>query len=397
MDWRDVKFLEENAVKVPERWLFIHYYEALTILFRIENALRVFVYVILKRYFQDKWQDQSVASDDAGTGTIASLAKQRMNQARTFGYLGLPATCPIMYLTGGELIRFITTDAYWKYFKYAFAASKDTVKNKLEEIGTIRNSLAHFRAIKKDDVEVIKHNAKHIMKKIEQQLSDIIMTGATVPTNTADDWYRELKSLGTDFCTLTFRQSSCAQWIKISINYNCPVVADNYSWDMHFYELLSINGPEILKIHTDLAKFAIYMTEYIPWTKVSKDTPANFRKSVSVVFHIDTLKKEYVSIKRDFEEILLTISNETELIQKDNLAKGQLVELVNASVRTSKDGKYSYAKTAELRSPLQESDPPEWWGELTLFVSDFISGTHTYPWISTNIARVQFPYQSVEE
>lgn len=390
MDWQDVKILEENTVKIPERWLFIHYYEALTILFRIENALRVFVYVILKQHFHNKWQDQNVASDDAGEGTIASLAKQRMNQARTFGYLGLPATCPIMYLTGGELIRFITTDAYWKYFKYAFAARKDIVKNKLDEIGTIRNSLAHFRAIKRDDVEVLKHNAKHIMNKIEQQLSDIIMTGTTVPTNTADDWYRELRSLGTDLCTLTFRQSSCAQWIKIDINYNCPVVADNYSWDMHFYELLSINGPEILKIHTDLAKFAIYMTEYIPWTSETKDTPAIFQKSISVVFHIDTLKKEYAFIKQEFEKILNTISKETELIQEDNLAKGQLVELVNVSVKIPTDKKYEYAKTAELRSPSQESDPPEWWGELKLYVSDFISGTHTYPWIRTNIARIQF-------
>jgi hypothetical protein len=48
MDWHQAKQVNE-AVQIPDRWLHLHYYEALNILFRFENALRVFVYVILKR------------------------------------------------------------------------------------------------------------------------------------------------------------------------------------------------------------------------------------------------------------------------------------------------------------------------------------------------------------
>lgn len=391
MKWQNAEVFKEEHVQIPGRWLFLHYYEALTILFRIENALRIFVYVTFKKHFHDKWLDQNVTSDDERGGTISSLAKQRMGQTSTFGYLGYATTCPVMYLTGGELIRLITSDAYWKYFKHIFPASKEIVKNKLDEIGNIRNSLAHFRAIKNDDVEVLKQNAKHIMTNIEHQLWDMVSTRTTVPTNTNEQWYGELRPLGTDLCTLQFTQTSDAEWIKVKINYNCPIISRNTFGKVHFYKLLTINGPEILKNHLNLAKLSIYMTESVPPIFVANDGQGDFKKTVSITFTIDDLRNSHSQIKEDLEQILVTISNETELIQQDNLARGKIVSLVGSSARIEKDREITFAETSELVSPMQKTDPPEWWGELTMFVSDFISSTHRYPWMPTNIAKAQFP------
>lgn len=83
MDWQQAKHLE-NAIQIPDRWLHLHYYEALNILFRFENALRVFVYVILKRELLESWDTAAIA----GGGTIRSETKKRLTQARDHGYLG---------------------------------------------------------------------------------------------------------------------------------------------------------------------------------------------------------------------------------------------------------------------------------------------------------------------
>jgi len=392
MDWREIKSVEAEAIQIPENWLHTHYYEALTILFRIENALRMFVYLTLKTKFQDKWDEQSVTSDDAGEGTIASVAKKRAHQARVFGYLGYPGTCPIMYLTAGELIRLITSDGYWKHFKKAFVASKEIVKNKLDEIGAVRNALAHFRPIKKDDVEVIKQNAKQILSNIEVQLGEITSLLKRVPTNTGDQWYRDLRSLGTDLCGIDFYQSTAGEWIEIVTRYNCPIISHDSIRKSHFFKLLTINGPHILERHTSLAKLVIYMSERVDGTIVDRNGQAEFGKRVATVLNIDTLRENYHEIKTELEGLLVTVSEETELIRQDNLAEGKLIDMATARA-TIKDGEESgWADVSGLKSPVHESSPPEWWGEIPFVTRHFLSDTPIYPWMETDVARAVFPF-----
>ena len=94
MKWEKYVETKEKLLQIPESWLFLHYYEALTVLFRIENALRVFVFSVLKNEFREKWLETNITSDDSTQGTITSIAKRRINQARSFGYLGYSITCP---------------------------------------------------------------------------------------------------------------------------------------------------------------------------------------------------------------------------------------------------------------------------------------------------------------
>jgi hypothetical protein len=154
MDWESATTKDDVTLSIPGRWLLLHYYEALNILFRMENALRVFVYVVLKNHFHERWEQTNIKTTDDEQTTIASAASKRQAQARGFGYLGYEIASPLMYLNSGELTNLICSDAYWTLFKPFFRGKKDIMKNKLDEIGTVRNALAHFRPIKYDDIEL---------------------------------------------------------------------------------------------------------------------------------------------------------------------------------------------------------------------------------------------------
>ena len=214
MNWQNSE-KKEDTTEIPKSWLYLHYYEALTTLFRIENALRLFVFVVLKNVGQEKWIDYSVVSDDAEKGTVNSIAKKRISQAKTFGYLSYTISCPIMHLTTGELIQLI--DSHWKNFNEYFPGSKEIVKNKLDEIGAIRNAVAHFRPISNDDVGVIKQNANHVLRDVEECLNQITNFSQVVPSNTEAPWYKEIRVLGTKNCSLSFHYSRNEKWIRINI------------------------------------------------------------------------------------------------------------------------------------------------------------------------------------
>ena len=184
MKWKRAKPIKDGF-NIPQRWVYLIYYEAFNLLFRIENALRIFVYIVLKNELRDKWADAVIDNDEQGT--LNSLAKKRMSQAQTFGYLGHTITCPVMHLNSGELTRLIVSEAYWKLFKPYFLGSKEIIKSKLDEIGSIRNSLAHFRPIRADDVDVIKQNSKHVLLGIERFLEQVLLQSDVVPTNTPDE------------------------------------------------------------------------------------------------------------------------------------------------------------------------------------------------------------------
>ncbi|MBM7558228.1 hypothetical protein [Halanaerobacter jeridensis] len=230
MNWKEIERVDDGfsgkkkSMKVPRQWVYEHYYEIFNLLFRIENALRILVYIVLKEKFQGGWDDIQITSDDNQQGTISSIAKRRMNQDEDFGYLGYSVTCPIMYLTSGELIGIIISDSYWEHFNDYFNCKRKLVKTKLDEISNVRNALAHFRPLKKEDVELVKQNASHILNSVEDGLMNIFKINDIVPTNTEEEWYSSLNNLESEYCDLSFKQSPNKEWIKININYCCPII-----------------------------------------------------------------------------------------------------------------------------------------------------------------------------
>jgi hypothetical protein len=51
----------------------------------MENALRVFVYVVLKNNFLERWTETALQTTDGDESTIAATAAKRVTQAKGFG------------------------------------------------------------------------------------------------------------------------------------------------------------------------------------------------------------------------------------------------------------------------------------------------------------------------
>jgi hypothetical protein len=393
MEWKQALQIQ-GGVQIPERWIYLIYYEAFNLLFRIENALRIFVYIVLKNELLDHWADAQVLADD-GQGTLTSLAKKRMSQAQTFGYLGHTITCPVMHLNSGELTRLIVSEAYWKLFKPYFLGSKEIIKSKLDEIGSIRNALAHFRPIRADDVDVIKQNSKHVLLGIEQFLKQVLAQQDVIPTNTTDDWYTNLKTLGTENCTLSFRQSTDEKWVRISMDYACPLInKDVRLSEFISYSVLTVRSSAVLTRFQDIAKYVCYLSESLRAPQMLKDHDAQFGKTLSFVLSRSMLETQHVNLKKSVE-LLLKISKETELIQQDNLARGELVHSVSVNASERKDDQRSIWSWhySRLLTPVLETDPPEYWGNISFSPwSDFIAASEQYPWMPEKISEEEWPF-----
>jgi len=397
MQWEKAILKENQVFEIPNSWLQIHYYEALNILFRIENALRVFVYSILKNEVHEKWIDLNITSDDSEQGTISSIAKKRLSQAENFGYLGYSIKCPIMSLTSGELIGLITSDSYWRYFKGYFMGSKEIIKNKLNELNTIRNSLAHFRPIKKHDVEVIKQNAMHVLMIIEKYLTQMVSTNNIVPTNTQEDWYKQLSILGNDSCRFRFFQCEKEHWIEYRLTFSCTVLHESKtSSKFIWYRVLNLVPSAILKKYANLKSFLTYLSEYVPYTTFQYEEKLDIKKELSFVFSRKILSENYEKIKKNFVDFLQTISKEIELIDSDNLARGEVLKIEQASSslqKLSNGNEYWPVDLNAFKCPVQDDDPPEYWGYIsTKYFHDFVAQIEKYPWMPEEISESEVPF-----
>ena len=386
MNWKAAQHIDGNKFDLPGDWLKIEYFEALNILFRIENSLRVFVYVILKNQFQDKWKELSITSDDEESSTISAIAKKRISQDRNYAYLGYDLNSPLLHLTSGELIRIITSESYWKYFKSYFLGTKEIMKNKLDEIGNVRNSVAHFRPIKKGDIELIKQNSIHALTEIERTLKDFVSCPDIVPTNTEDNWYKEIITIGTEECKISFRQSKNEEWIKIILTFNAAILIKEKAWNGFRLKTLNLKVNNLLNLYKELSKLTICVTEMTP--PVYTKTPENIiiSKQVRFTFSRKCVELNYSIIKTELESILLQISKEVALIREDHLARGKLIEIVNCSL--DKGGGEYYSLFAEqLKTDLDEESPVEFWGSLNVASRNFITDTDKYPWMPVDISE----------
>jgi hypothetical protein len=399
MEWK--KAIEKSSdykgatYEVPNRWLYVHYYEALNILFRVENALRVFVYTILKNNYLDKWADTKIETAEEQETTISAVAKKRIKQAQDFGYLGYEISSPLMHLNSGELVRLITSETYWKHFAKHFKGRKEIIKNKLDEIGSIRNALAHFRPIKEDDVEIIKQNAKHALVAVEACLLDMTSTITVVPTNTTEPWYQKLSILGAKSVNIGLYQSTSTEWIRLQILYKCHQInVSRYSDDWLSYQILNLKTPNIIDLYPGISKYVTYISEEVPYTQMPEDWKPTFQKNISLVFFKDVLNTHLDEILRSLQDLIKKITNEEELVTSDHLARGRIIEPASVSASLKKDGENPRweIRTYSMLYPFTEDHPVEYWGDIGPYYGDFIAGTTKYPWMPSDISRFDFGF-----
>ena len=391
MNWKYAQVMENGLIKAPERWLHLHYYEALNILFRFENSLRVFVYAVLKNKYHDEWKECSFKSSGADSKTIKGLAAIRISQAEYFGYLGFEITSPLMHLTSGELIELITSDAYWPLFKPYFRGNRDIIKNKLNEIGTIRNSLAHFRPIKPDDIELIKQNSRHTMIGIEDCLQNLFVLHIRVPTNTKEDWYSSISTLGTDQITTTPFYSKNEEWVNVQLVFKSPIFdKSGMGQYMYTYSAGKLKTANILIEHPDLMKYVTYISEYVNYPTLNEEYDLIVTKSVNMVFRLDKITEHYPIISGEIQKMLRKVAEECDLLERDNLARGLLVESANIFAWFTEGEKPTWNhEYSDLWQTYDPSHPDEYWGEQQFAGTDIVAGSRRYPWMPSDISRYE--------
>lgn len=399
MEWKVVQRKDNDLLKIPKRWLHIHYYEALNILFRFENSVRVFVYAVLKNEFGKKWPECSFAIQNADAQSIKGTAARRISQAESFGYLGFDVRAPLMHLTSGELIELLTSDAYWPKFKAYFKGDKGTIKNKLLEIGSIRNSLAHFRPIKADDIELVKLNSRYTLVGVEECLECIFSQPLRVPTNTPDEWYKALSVLGSQQITTTPYYSADECWINVKLTFNSPVLRkEKYSDEYCTYKILKINSPHILTEHPELTQHLTYLSESLAAPKLNNALDLQIAKDLNFIFRGDQLKSKHAEIAKAISDILREIAAECELLLQDNLARGKIVESADgwSFFQKPKDGEGSWRHTYhELTEPYESKHPDEYWGQ-NIYASDIVAARPRYPWMPQDISHPEGAFDWLE-
>jgi hypothetical protein len=394
MEWKQAQVNERGLVKIPGQWVFLHYYEAFNLLFRIENALRVFVYLILKNEQGKDWESAQIIGDEGENATLELLAKKRIAQSQSFGYLGFPVTNPIVHLTSGELVRFITSDAFWPRFKKFFRGKREIMRTKLDEIGTIRNALAHFRPIRADDVDVLKQNSRHVLIGVEELLNAALTQGDTVPTNTQDDWYASLSTLGAEHCSLTLKQSIDENWICAQLNYDCPVLRhEKYGNDYFTAQVLNLQTPHAVRSLNTVRQAVTYVAESVPRPQFVKEGGIQVKKHAKFVFYKPRLAEVHTALRKEFGRMIHEIENETQLIQEDNLARGRYIRSSHVTASLTQEGEsrhwsWSYS---DMYAPSTHDDPPEYWGNLSFYSwQDLITGMSKYPWMAESVSRGGF-------
>ncbi|AHK17501.1 Swt1 family HEPN domain-containing protein [Thalassolituus oleivorans] len=392
MDWKKAKKNDKNQVAIPERWLHLYYYEALNILFRFENSLRVFVYAILKMELKEKWLEAAIS----GGGCIKSETKKRIAQSKEHGYLGYDISSPMLFLNSGELIDIIASDAYWKHFASYFKASKSIVVTKLQEIGTIRNSLAHFRPIKEDDIDLIKQNTKHVLLEVEKCLLQLTSINTLVPTNSEEDWYKKIKPIGGNNISLHLFHSSDESWVRLNISYKIPTLQKNSIGDgFYSYKIGNLRTVELLQEYPALKNNCIYISESSVWGQLDSEFDINSSKDISIVFPKKLLVENLDEIHAALNEMVLKIDEESDLIENDSLARGKLIEAKGATAMATDNGDGSRRWRVSLEgidTPLTEVSEVEFWGQRVHYENDFVSATSQYPWMPSTISDFELPF-----
>lgn len=387
MDWGKVEKSENESIIIPSRWLHLYYYEALNILFRFENSLRVFVYTVLKNELKERWQDAALS----GGGTIKIETKKRIHQSKDYGYLGYELPSPMLFLNSGELVDIITSETYWKFFAKYFKAYKSNVRTKLQEIGTVRNSLAHFRPIKEDDVQVIKQNTVHVLLGIEKLLSDITNINQFVPTNSKKNWYESIKLLSTKNVVIKLLQSESKDWISVKLSYSMATISSRFARVNYLRSTVTnLRGDEVLNNFDLIKNNCIYLKEGI--LRSVENDKIKCQKVISIVFSDQVLSSSLDNILKGIKQLVDTIEDETAMVGNDIHARGSIIEAKDViasykSLNSHPEKGYWVINTDKLSIDVATVSDVEYWGFMNVSSSDFVCASSQYPWMPTAISE----------
>ena len=283
---------------VPGEWLPMHYFEAMNCLFRIENALRLLVFIVLKSHFGEKWTGVALSTEDAQSTSIGAIARKRVANDQKFAYLNEPLTCPLMYLTAGELVGLILSDSYWKLFKRYFPGASSVMQVKLQEIACIRNALAHFRPVTPEQVSILRKNGTQILKKFQLEFDELVFEKASATKFRS--WRLSLPVHGSSkpiSIRCSQKISKSGQWVFLKIVSDAQVLKNDTGEETCHIRLKSLDMDKLLRAFPNVRHKCVIARERASapaWDGDSELPPIT--KVMHLVFpNISPGKQEHVS------------------------------------------------------------------------------------------------------
>ena len=137
--------------EIPNDFLPVYYFDLFNTFFKLENALRLYVFAVLKTSLGSDWPSIILQKRGDLEESIEKVTGDRINLR--FKYIGEFKDNPFLYLTLTELSKIITRSSARELFATVFIDSLDIWQKKFEELSATRNSLAHFRAISRRDID----------------------------------------------------------------------------------------------------------------------------------------------------------------------------------------------------------------------------------------------------
>ena len=237
-------------------------------------------------------------------------------------------------------------------------------------------------------MDLVKQNANHTLSKIEDTIIELLNCVNSTPSNTEEDWYKRLSTMGGERYGIEFTQSKDEAWVKLTLVFNLHKINTEPYYDIRRINTLNIKTDSLLKEYPLLTKYLISVSEIKPSNYIKDITSFDFVKKINLIFNREMLVHEYETIERELKEILLQIDSETDLIARDNLARGRLVESVSVPIyeRGTEENRYFVGDIRELVSIVKVDSVAEYWGDLCFAPQDFISDTERYPWINVRIS-----------
>ncbi len=404
---------DRQQVGIPREWVFLRYYAAYNMLFRVENSLRMFVYLVLKRQHRDKWASMLIYEGEGSKITIKEYSDQRSAQAKRLGYLNQPVTCPLLFLGTGELVRLITSESNWKYFRRHFQADRPALEHKFREIVEIRNAVAHFRAIAKENLDDLKRNIDQLFPGIEDLLQNALIQELPVSDGGDTTWWNDAIECQTTGVPPEVCASKDGKWIRVTLRHKCRALDCDETTNGMQYQVVNIRSSIIVEKYPLIRKHLAYACESVESTEPDSEKMMVFGKLINLVFPREALDKDWDEIHQSLKQVADSISAETEALVHDqnaptrfaNIATARYIEFeadakhvlqqLRRKIKTGSVKKIVFCipDASSLYSDTHEGCPAEYWGNENIRSETWVSQnrpitvalTH-YPWMTMPVA-----------
>jgi len=117
-------------------------------------------------------------------------------------------------------------------------------------------------------------------------------------------------------------------------------------------------------------------------------------KLVDIVFSKKCVEENHEEIKKELEKIVLALDGDEELIREDISARGLLLSRIKLlATYTIQENRGSWKYNSEQAwVKLEETHPPEYWGNLNMLWGNFPTDTEEYPWMPTKVSKGPSPF-----